>query len=594
MHRIEQGGGGGYSYSASTLPPPPPRGDPIEQLRAATYSSDKISALKALRRLKPEELQPYAADVARLLTESNDVKAEALMTLGRLDPDDLLEFKDAILGLWGSGYIPVGVKVSALTCLIPVLRYEEGDLDLRGILREQRADSDAGVRAVAEHILMMWERERDAEEEVEEEAGAENRQVTPSPTQAVGATRVDRPELQLTTWNIAQFSGVDNSRIKKLADDLVGLECSRYPDLLFVQEVMNGPGGTRAMERLKNAMNSLDSRVGPERYKKDVKERAGGGEGYGVVWDVQKLGENPPEMELWENAKSERPPFAVSESDSESLASAQAFVRATWREEKVGFKRAPPLFVRFNNDEWGDVVFCTVHTDTGQGNLDNLTHVQGEALLLQAALVAGAAAGRALVLCGDINEDQTAKPPLNLKQWAPPPDDRALLREWHRAAHLGSDESAHYRRMREMVREPFFERFQHALAKRVSTNAWPIVVHRAHNDDIYVSKSHFDVEKLNANASMRELHKLIRHSYTQLTRETDINSQLDLYHQLVKRRFSDHLPVSATLVLRPRQPSFGSNAAAEPREEAGTQPRWSRAELLAARDEAVRRERERA
>ena len=118
-----------------------------------------------------------------------------------------------------------------------------------------------------------------------------------------------------------------------------------------------------------------------------------------------------------------------------------------------------------------------------------------------------------------------------------------------------------------MVREPFFDRFQHALAKRVSTNAWPIVVDRRHNDDIYVSKSRFDVEKLNANASMRELHKLIRHSYTQLTQDTDINSQLDLYHQVVKRRFSDHLPVSATLVLRPRQPSFGSNAAAEPRED---------------------------
>ena len=421
MHRIEQGGGGGYSYSAPTLPPPPPRGGLIGQLRAATYSSDKISALeaisedpalvaehaseiaghlsdslvrkaalKALRRLQPEELQPHAAAVANLLTESDsDVKAEALMTLGRLDPDDLSRFVDDILGLWGSGYIPDRVKVSALTCLIPVLKdVDEPGLDMRDELREQLTDSDEGVRAVAEHIVTMWERERDAEEEVEEEAGAENRQVTPSPTQAVGATRVDRPELQLTTWNITKFTdyNIDANRIRKLADDLMGPECSRYPDLLFVQEVMNGRDGKRAMERLKNEMNSLDSRVGPERYKHAVEDQAGGGEGYGVVWDVQKLGENPPEMELWENAKSDPPPFAVSDSDSDSLASAQAFVRATWSEDKVGFKRAP-LFVRFRNDEWGEVVFCTVHTDTGGGNRDNLTHVQGEALLLQAALL---------------------------------------------------------------------------------------------------------------------------------------------------------------------------------------------------------------
>jgi endonuclease/exonuclease/phosphatase family metal-dependent hydrolase len=518
-----------------------------------------------------------------------------------LDPDDLSRFIGAILGLWGSGYIPDRVKVSALTCLIPVLRYEHFTGNLKNVLKEQLADSDAGVRAVAEHILTMWERERDAEEEVEEEAGAENRQVTPSPTQAVGATRVDRPELQLTTWNITTFTdnNIDANRIRKLADDLMGPECSRYPDLLFVQEVMNGRDGKRAMERLKNEMNSLDSRVGPERYKHAVEDQAGGGEGYGVVWDVQKLGENPPEMELWENAKSDPPPFAVSDSDSDSLASAQAFVRATWPEDKVDFKRAP-LFVRFNNDEWGEVVFCTVHTDTGRGSLDNLTHVQGEALLLQAALAAGAAAGRALVLCGDINEDQTAKPPLRLKQWAPKREDQQLG-DWHQDARVGSNENL-YKKLREMVREPFFDRFQHALAKRVSTNAWPIVVDPRHNDDIYVSKSHFDVEKLNANASMRGLHELIRHTYTQLIRKPDINSQQDVYHRLVKQRFSDHLPVSATLVLRPRQPSFGSNAAAEPREDSdsGSEPEATategsyRAGLLAARDEAVRRERERA
>ena len=86
------------------------------------------------------------------------------MTLGRLDPDDLHRFIGAILGLWGSGYIPDRVKVSALTCLIPVLPYldYEPGFDMRDELREQLADSDAGVRAVAEQILTMWQRDRDA------------------------------------------------------------------------------------------------------------------------------------------------------------------------------------------------------------------------------------------------------------------------------------------------------------------------------------------------------------------------------------------------------------------------------------------------
>ena len=294
LYWSQQGGGG--SFSASTLPPPPPRGDLIGQLRAATYSSDKISALEAISE-RPALVAEHARYIAGFLSDSL-VRKAALKALRRLQPEELQPHAAAVAKLLTE--YDSDLKVSALTCLIPVLRYEHFTGNLKNVLKEQLADSDAGVRAVAEHIVTMWERERDAEEEVEEEAGAENRQVTPSPTQAVGATRVDRPELQLTTWNITNFTdnNIDANRIRKLADDLVGPECSRHPDLLFVQEVMNGRDGRRAMERLKNEMNSLDSRVGPERYKHAVEDQAGGGEGYGVVWDVQKLGENPPEMEL--------------------------------------------------------------------------------------------------------------------------------------------------------------------------------------------------------------------------------------------------------------------------------------------------------
>jgi len=58
-------------------------------------------------------------------------------------------------------------------CLIPVLRSEilGPEFPLEDTLENQLQDSDAGVRAVAEHILMMWQRD-EAAEVAEEDASA--------------------------------------------------------------------------------------------------------------------------------------------------------------------------------------------------------------------------------------------------------------------------------------------------------------------------------------------------------------------------------------------------------------------------------------
>ena len=89
MYRIEQGlpPFGGYRDGASTLPPPPPRGDPIEQLRAARYSEDRVNALEAISEHE-DLLAEHAWEISEFLSDSL-VRKAALKALRRLRPEEL-------------------------------------------------------------------------------------------------------------------------------------------------------------------------------------------------------------------------------------------------------------------------------------------------------------------------------------------------------------------------------------------------------------------------------------------------------------------------------------------------------------------------
>ena len=166
LYWSQQGGGG--SFSASTLPPPPPRGDLIGQLRAATYSSDKISALEAISE-RPALVARHARYIAGFLSDSL-VRKAALKALRRLQPEELQPHAAAVAKLLTE--YDSDLKVSALTCLIPVLRYEHFTGNLKDVLQEQLTHSDAGVRAVAEHILTMWQRDAETEPQANDAAQA--------------------------------------------------------------------------------------------------------------------------------------------------------------------------------------------------------------------------------------------------------------------------------------------------------------------------------------------------------------------------------------------------------------------------------------
>ena len=213
------------------------------------------------------------------------------------------------------------------------------------------------------------------------------------------------------------------------------------PGVVFVQEVQSGDGsetdgGKKAMRKLTELINK---KLGSDdRYKFVVSLKAGGKERYGVMWDTTILGKGEPEMKLWKNPMSfvsadqfkrilpdyiknqeipkkvvsqigrylEGPPFGLCASNPEPLEAARRYASNFCN--NFQFARAP-LFVRFTNSEdpnLKDVVFCTVHLDTGDTGDSKKkdkppNQYRLEALFLQAVLAAGASSGRKLVFCGD-------------------------------------------------------------------------------------------------------------------------------------------------------------------------------------------------
>ena len=425
-------------------------------------------------------------------------------------------------------------------------------------LAAAQAASDAKLAEAEAKLLVVAERSG-----AEEASRKAVRTVTPvkTPSQLETSQKVT-----VMSWNIANFThNKSNDADKVYRDKRYELLTERLvktrPTVLFVQEVQNRGGGEEAMKTLKERLNEKlaeREKLGGECYDFVVSlDLSSGKERYGVLWDTNMLGKEKPELELWRLPMKYAPPFDLCTSDHKALKAARRYAKNFCGGSHFQFARAP-LFVRFTNSivfTLRDVVFCTVHLDTGQEKKGQPTNqYRLEALFLQAVLVAGATSERKrkLLLCGDINEDEAKKYSKtlgNAELWKPR-DPSMEVDEWHRLAGFSPQvlrESKTAKKCCDLIRQPFFDAFARVF-NDVVTNVFPLVKDAALNDNIFVSNGlsfgdplvgTLDILAPNLISGMR------REAKNAAIREMKTRDDKCLHY--AKKIYSDHVDVSISL-----------------------------------------------
>lgn len=280
--------------------------------------------------------------------------------------------------------------------------------------------------------------------------------------------------INVASWNVRKFTYKDRDedavRVAFLADELT--YAGDPPHLLFLQEVQVGAHGERAVEEL---VHAVAERAPTCRLRFQLSAHAGNNERYAVVWDAGVLGDEPPYLELWSDPLGDDGlPFGLA-----IAATDRAALEELWRQtaDKAAFARMP-LLARFRSHP---AVFCTVHLSADESKA---VWAVAEALSLQALCLATSAGDTAdprcsegvpMVLCGDFNEDQCSH-----GQWSE--DGRCeVARRFPRLAAL---------------QDRFFRSFHRCIARRYATNLYPLFRVGKHNDNLWISGRHFDLESV--------------------------------------------------------------------------------------------------
>jgi len=292
------------------------------------------------------------------------------------------------------------------------------------------------------------------------------------PSAAVGETDGEVC-LRVLSWNIPSFSTKREETIERRVRLLALTIRSVKPTVLFIQEVIASDCGREAIALLVAELNDTPGL----RYRfttTDVVSTTA--ECYAIIWDPAVLGEAPPEVALWTNAKIvHTDPFAellqlkvpsgvfrkgvhaIPTPVPDKLLQQTARAASTEASEPWRFLRSP-AFARFRecaDERLASIVFGTVHAPATEG-----AQARDEVCLLLALL---GAANAPVVIAGDFNTDQ-AKTGLWNKQPSTAVGDR------------------------------FFKAFgaEPIIPWGHATNLYPVHEHKKHNDEIFLSEKFFE------------------------------------------------------------------------------------------------------